>query len=311
MESQQVVSVVIVTYNVEKFIDATLQSLCDQSFKNFEVIIIDDGSTDSTVKKILSYSDKLTLKLTNSEHIGNVGMQRNIAIKLCRGQYIHFLDGDDTWDNTKLEETQKIFDKDYRLVCTNARVINNESKVLNERMFDTKYFDVNIKLEELIKLNFIINSSAAINKDIVSDSCRFEQEEGFKGEDYIFWLKILENNSAYFIDKTLVNYRIHTTNLSYGSTELRIGLLKKVINIRNGYFNYNDSLVQKNARLGCNDIYKELASIYFKKRSYIESYKYLNLMSLNPKALSLRAFLYFGSLYLFLSLINLLKRSKS
>lgn len=306
---KEFVSIIIPTYNVEKYIGFALNSLCQQSYKNFEVIIIDDGSTDSTIQLISDFRSKLNINLVQNPHTGNIGSLRNLGIELSNGKYIHFLDSDDMWEPGKLEITQKYFAKGYDLICTNGKIVDANNLVLKEKMYDSKNFDLIIKLYQLVKDNFI-TTSAAVKKEILTADMRFEQEEGCNAEDYALWLKIIEKFSGYFIDESLVNIRIHSSNISFRSPERRIGMLNGTIALRKKYFNYNDPKVREGARSGCNPLYKELSIIYLKKKDYDNAYRNLSLMTFKDSQLSFKSYMILGIIYWILYVINLTKKSK-
>ena len=101
------VSVVIPAYNLEKYIDETIQSVVDQSYSNWEILIVNDGSNDNTGAKIEAWLDKgHDIKYFPIEN-GGVSNARNIGIENASGDYIAFLDSDDFWFSNKLEISLK------------------------------------------------------------------------------------------------------------------------------------------------------------------------------------------------------------
>jgi glycosyltransferase involved in cell wall biosynthesis len=97
------VSVIIPTYNQSKDLNRCLLSLVDQTFKNFEVIICDDGSYDDTKQIVRQFHSKLEIKYLYNANFGGPAHPRNCGIKAAKGEYIAFLDSDDWWCNNKLE----------------------------------------------------------------------------------------------------------------------------------------------------------------------------------------------------------------
>src|SRR5215831_12648143 len=93
------VSVIITTYNQAAYIPATIVSVLDQMYRDFEIILVDDGSTDSTSRDILSYRDRLTYIRQSNQ---GVPAARNVGIRHANGRLLAFLDGDDLWEPTKL-----------------------------------------------------------------------------------------------------------------------------------------------------------------------------------------------------------------
>ncbi|CAN5589187.1 hypothetical protein BH10BAC5_BH10BAC5_06860 [soil metagenome] len=302
------VSVIVLTHNLEKYIQATLDSLCQQTYKNFEVVIIDDGSTDTTLAKVYEFKDRLNLNVIEKVNSGNVGRNRNEAVKAAKGRYIYFLDGDDLWEEGKLEYIHNIFkNSECKIICTNAKVIDSYGNLIKDKYFREITFSPEIKLYDLVRLNFVITSSTGIKKEVISDEVKFEQEEGYLGEDYILWLKIIEKYSGLFINESPVRYRVHESNASLTKPEIRIFLLNKSIRIRSGYFGYPDLEVQKNAKLGCNALFAELSLIYFRQKNYFEAYKNLKRMSFIPGEIKLKSFLKYAPLLCLLFIINIFR----
>jgi len=107
MNNKPYFSVILPTYNRVDKLRLTLQSLKKQTFKDFEVIICDDGSTDNTRELAGDFSKSLNMKYVNNGHWGGPARPRNEGIKIAKGEYIAFLDSDDIWYPNKLEFVKK------------------------------------------------------------------------------------------------------------------------------------------------------------------------------------------------------------
>src|SRR6056297_1237246 len=116
------ISVVIPTYNRAKFITTAINSVLDQTYRDFEIIVVDDGSTDQTQEKLESYGGRIT----NHSYTPNRGVSyaRNRGIELARGEYIAFLDSDDYWKPEKLQKQFEFFQlhPDYSVVATQSLI---------------------------------------------------------------------------------------------------------------------------------------------------------------------------------------------
>lgn len=125
-------SIVIPVYNVEKYIKRTLDSIKSQTFKDYEVIVVNDGSTD----KSMDICKKYDVKIINSKHV-EVSEARNIGAKQAKGEYLVFLDSDDWWDKDLLKEINKSLDNDPDLVRFQVRTVtdNDERTDYNEEEF--------------------------------------------------------------------------------------------------------------------------------------------------------------------------------
>ena len=121
------VSVIIPTYNREEFITETIKSVLNQTYKDFEIIVVDDGSTDNTKQKLEPFKSKIKLiEQKNSER----AVARNNGVKSSSGEYIAFLDSDDLWIKNKLENQVNFLDekKDFILTYGQSFRINEHGK---------------------------------------------------------------------------------------------------------------------------------------------------------------------------------------
>ena len=108
------VSIITPCYNCEKWISETIESVLNQTFKDYEMLIVDDMSTDETKKIVTKYQAKDNrIKLINLNKKGGASGARNKALELAQGRYIAFLDGDDLWKPTKLEKQNRIYAKKW------------------------------------------------------------------------------------------------------------------------------------------------------------------------------------------------------
>src|SRR6478609_11561206 len=107
----ELVSIIVPTYNRAHLIGETIQSVIDQSYKNWELIIVDDGSADNTNERIEKFNDK-RIRFHRVEHSGVLGKVRNAGINFSKGELIAFLDSDDLWMPNKLEHQLSLM-KDY------------------------------------------------------------------------------------------------------------------------------------------------------------------------------------------------------
>lgn len=200
-------SVIIPTYNRAKDLDRCLKSLQDQTFKNFEVLICDDGSTDSTREVVKKFNPVLEIKYIYDENFGGPARPRNNGIKKATGRFIAFLDSDDWWYPNKLECSLSFLDN-YDIIYHNLDKYyeNNSSK---GKVYGRKLYP-DISKDLLINGNGIPNSSVVIRKVIVDEIGFFsEDKELIAVEDYDFWIRasfvttkfklIYESLGAYWI----------------------------------------------------------------------------------------------------------------
>lgn len=181
-----VVSVIIPAYNAEKYIMDAINSVRSQTFEDWELIVIDDCSTDSTCSVVESMAlvDGRIRLVKNETNIG-VAEARNYGLELCKGSYAAFLDSDDIWYPEKLEkQLEQIYKEDADIVFTSYDVIDADgNKTKSGYIVPEK-----VTYDELLKENVIGCSTVLMSKKIFGKH-RFSAE--FYHEDYVLWLDLL------------------------------------------------------------------------------------------------------------------------
>ncbi len=204
-------SVIIPTFNRANYIKRAIDSVLNQSYKDFELIVIDDGSSDNTPLVLKSYKDKIKV-ITNKSNKG-VSYSRNIGIKIAKNPIIAFLDSDDEWRKDKLLYQAKFFEKNpsFSIVQTNERWIRDGAFLNKKKIHLTK--EGNIFYNSL-HLCLISPSAVAIKKEVFEDVGYFD--ESFEVcEDYDLWLRVTKKYKVGYIDKELViKYGGHSDQLS-------------------------------------------------------------------------------------------------
>ena len=232
------ISVVIPTYNRKHTLPRALDSVLAQSYKPFEIIVIDDGSSDGTIDMIKSKypSIKLLESLKPSKSLKGyspkgVSVARNVGIKQSKGDWIALLDSDDEWIPDKLIKQVQLLKKNEKSVfChTNEIWIRNGIRV-NQHKKHQKYGGYIFK--ECLDICRISPSSVLIHKSIFEDIGLFD--ESLKVcEDYDLWLRITSNYPVLFLDEFLIKkYGGHEDQLSKtpeGIEQYRIKSLEKIM----------------------------------------------------------------------------------
>ena len=206
------VSVIIPTWNRENLIRNTIHSAQNQTIKNIEILVCDDGSTDDTnqIVKEINKKDK-RVKWIEGKHYGRPAIPRNIGIKKAEGEWIAFLDSDDKWLPQKLERQLKIMKEINCLAsATNAWRFIQTTKV--KEIFYS-YNQKLITFNNLTKINYIVCSSAVIHKSILKITNGFPENKSLKTlEDYAMWLRVATQTNFAFINKPLLIYRDNPEN---------------------------------------------------------------------------------------------------
>jgi len=236
------VSVIIPTFNRKHSINRAIKSVLDQSYKPFEIIIIDDGSTDGTYELIKqSFPEIIVIRQSNS----GVSSARNLGFKKAKGDWIAFLDSDDEWCLKKLELQKEAINqsKKYLICHTNEIWIRNGIRV-NQMKKHQKYGG--FIFEKSLDICRISPSSVLINRRIFEDIGNFD--EALKVcEDYDFWLRISSKYPVLFLDEMLIKkYGGHEDQLSkniIGIEQYRIQSLEKILkNIKLNKLQFDSAL---------------------------------------------------------------------
>lgn len=210
LKKENLVSIVMPVYNSEKYIEEAMNSVIDQTYENWELIIIDDGSNDNTIRKIerILIKDNRIRFYKNDKNMG-VSATRNRGISLSRGDWIAFLDSDDIWDKTKLEKQINYAERiSAEFIFTGSSFINEDG----EHYKGLFKVPSTVTYEKLRMQNVIPCSSVLIKKKYFN---KIKMENDDMHEDYATWLRILRMGiNAYGINEPLLIYRISKNSKS-------------------------------------------------------------------------------------------------
>lgn len=209
------ISVIIPTYNRSTHILKALKSVQNQSLKAFEIIVVDDGSTDDT-KEILKDKNIIYIRQENQ----GVSSARNAGIKNAKSDWIAFLDSDDIWDQNKLQEHKNLHMQHKTMLAsfTNEKWIRNgkEIKLKNHQKKAHANFENSLSLCKIGASTFFCHKS--LFKTVGYFDTNF-----LACEDYDLWLRILKQVEIYYIDKTLTTkYAGHEEQLSFTTKNIDI-----------------------------------------------------------------------------------------
>ena len=210
------VSVIIPTYNQAHFLGKAIQSVLDQTYSNWEMLIIDNNSADNTDEVVNSFNEP-RIQLLKIRNNGVIAASRNIGILNAKGDWIAFLDSDDSWYTQKLETVMNIALKtdDYDVYSTNEYMVNSktsEKTVLIYGPYKNNFYEV-----LLLEGNCLSPSATIIKRAFLKnyDLLFNESPEYIAVEDYDLWLKLaLYEAKFYFINSIQGEYMIHPGNNS-------------------------------------------------------------------------------------------------
>ena len=215
------VSVIIPTYNRSQFLKVAISSVLNQTFQDYEIIIIDDASTDKTQEVVAGFEEKRIKYIRQIQNKGEA-VTRNTGIQNSEGEYIAFLDDDDEWLPKKLALQVKILENSpprTGLIYTATFLYDNiNNKLVEDRLrFSSHRGNV---YHALMKRNFVgAASSVLIKRKCVEKIGLFDTAIAY-GLDYDYWIRISKQFDFDCIAESLVKYRIHNSRLS-SNIELR------------------------------------------------------------------------------------------
>lgn len=207
---KELVSVIMPAYNAEKYISFAVESVIKQTYKNWELIVVNDCSFDKTKEIVENYitldSRIKIVSLVTNQGVANA---RNIALNISNGDYIAFLDSDDIWHEEKINrQLEYIQNQKVDACCSDYSIINENGVLVKDRKVPKK-----IGFKDLLKENTVILSSVLIKKNSIGNVCF---NPNCYHEDYLFWLELLKQNCIFVgLNLDLLCYRVHSGGRSF------------------------------------------------------------------------------------------------
>lgn len=212
------ISVVVPCYNQAQYLDECLQSVLDQTYTDWECIIVNDGSPDNTEDVAKNWVEKDTRFIYLSKENGGLSSARNAGIEIAKGEWILPLDADDKIGDKYLELAEKEFEKDYTVIYCEAELFGNEIG---------KWHLPEFSLENLAKKNCIF-CSAFYKKEDWKKVNGYDINMIYGLEDYEFWISLLKNkNTVKKLPQTLFYYRVKENSML---TSLKSERINKMFN---------------------------------------------------------------------------------
>lgn len=195
----ELVSIIMPTYNASKYITESVDSVLAQTYQNWELIIIDDGSKDNTAEIIGKYTDKRIKLIRHKENMG-VAVAQNTGLANANGRWIAFLDSDDEWLPNKLEEQLKFMtENNYSFSYTDYIEVDEDGKELGNLVTGPNH----ITKCGMYLYNWIGNLTVIYDASITG---KLQVANIKKRKDYALWLKIIDIADCYRLDKVLAKY---------------------------------------------------------------------------------------------------------
>ena len=231
MDNNIIISVIMTSYNSdEKFLNEAIMSVLNQTYTDFEFIIIDDGSTNKILDKVINEirSDKIKVIKQDNQGLCNA---RNTGINLASGRYIAFLDDDDIWYDTKLQESIDFFEK-IKKNDKNIGLIFTQSTIIDELGKEYGVYGYKVRgniFEKILGKNIIgPPSSVLIDKKVIENVGGFNPNYLY-AEDLELWYRVTKKYNVYSLDKPLIKYRYRNNSLSKNYRKMALYTEKALI----------------------------------------------------------------------------------
>lgn len=220
---------IIPVYNGEKYIEEALESVFAQTFQDFEVIVINDGSTDGTEQRLAKYFPRIRYLLQDNQ---GQSASRKVGLELAEGLLIAFLDADDAWLPKKLERQVEFAQThpEYGIVTTDQLSFRDNEVVCPSYKTIFKITNGFI-LERILFGHWISTSAALIRRECFDKVVFYSSEPPEFAEDWMMWMQIAAYYPIYFIDEVLVRRRLHAGNVSYQKEEAQFQCLLRNLEI--------------------------------------------------------------------------------
>lgn len=245
------VSVILPNYNHEKFLGERMDSISNQSFTDFEIIVLDDASTDRSIEMLNSWGDQRIKRIIRNENnSGSTFIQWEKGIKETSGEYIWIAESDDISHPEFLEKMVAILDKNPEVMLSFAAStwIDNDGKPIHEPPHETdKHWEpLEIIKGDFLRGNVVYNASSVVFRKTGLPNINFSEITQFKyAGDWLFWVQLIRDNQVYRTSERLNYFRRHDKNVSVKALKEGLHFTEGLEVIRYIFAHYNLSFVEK------------------------------------------------------------------
>ena len=278
------VSIVTPAYNSSATVGETIESVLSQTYSNFEMIIVDDGSTDDTANVVHRFKDNRIKYIYQSNKERSEA--RNNGIKNAKGEFIAFLDADDIWFPEKLEKQIELFEMDMKLGLVYSDLYLFEEKFPQKVTLYShirKLFRGNVPLRIIVEDNFIQSATPLVRRDVFDSLGNFDSDL-IPCEDYDMWIRIIARYAVDFVNQPLAYYRIHPNRTSWKNMpDILFESTHKLIDKIEANFLSEGFLHPNDIRKSRSRIYYNYAIAMMSRGEFDKSKKsYLKSLKINP-----------------------------
>ncbi len=247
MEQVDLISVITPAYNAAQYIGQTIESVLVQTYTHWEMLIVDDGSTDNTAEVVKQYASCDSRIIYIHQPNGRQGKARNNALHKAKGNYIAFLDADDLWVDTKLEQ-QLSFIKQYGVDLVFSDSYFFSDTIENRQRMDVKpgAYVGEEAIQSFLQGNKIPILTVLASKSAILDCGGFSEIRAVQNaEDYHLWLHLLlKGKSFYAMDAILAHYRVHPQAATHQDKDAIYPAIEGLVDLANHYPVYQPILIK-------------------------------------------------------------------
>lgn len=213
-------SIIIPLYNKKEYIKSTIESVLKQSYTNYEIIVVDDGSTDKSPEIVKSIKDSRILLISKTN--GGVSSARNYGIKRSKGDFICFLDSDDLWTEDYLVTLNRIItqNQEVNMICSAYGTFkaDTQNDIRIKKLITLNTHQTGVKVDFFFyclkeKRCIAFTSATCIKKQLIENHCLYFDEQISMGEDIDYWIRAASlTNNTYYNGQIQVLYRTESNN---------------------------------------------------------------------------------------------------
>ncbi|MEP2446776.1 MAG: glycosyltransferase [Balneola sp.] len=211
------VSIITPVYNGQDFLDRSIKSVLAQTYENWELLLIDDGSSDNSVQIIKYYLEDNRIKLLRNQSNSGIPTTRNKGIENSTGEFIALLDQDDEWLPHKLEKQVNKFleiDDSFGLIYSNVEVRTDQGILADQKKEIEPEASIQSNLELMLSRNLITSPTAMVKRKALEEVGLFDESIRWGGDDYDLWIRIAHKYKFDYIDEVLCIRHEHQQNYS-------------------------------------------------------------------------------------------------
>ena len=216
MENSPLVSVIIPNYNYARYLKEAISSVIAQTYSNTEIIVVNNGSTDDSLRLLQQFGSQITL--IDQENLGQAGA-RNSGLRAANGDLIAFLDADDFWQNDKLEKQIRLITSETELVYSGISRFRDTSRRVESILLPQFKGDCHNYFTDLTAVSIVLSgeSTSLFTRNLLNLVGNFDPDlNSASGWDFFRRCSILTNFN--FVSEPLTNYRLHSKNMSNSSS---------------------------------------------------------------------------------------------